>query len=161
MPLWADNPRESFKRGLVPVELLRPTDMAKEVESWIQEATEYLAPPNIPTDIKSLDHVEALELISNFQTKSESFNKTKERLKDQINHLREIVRHYNLPYLALPSDTPKEVALQVFINMNTNSKPLSLYDIIVAEIESVTGNHSMIMKPNYSLRLPKQYAMET
>jgi len=29
--------------------------------------------------------------------------------------------------------------LQVFINMNTNSKPLSLYDIIVAEVESVVG----------------------
>jgi len=31
------------------------------------------------------------------------------------------------------------VALQVFINMNTNSKPLSLYDIIVAEVENVAG----------------------
>jgi hypothetical protein len=77
MPLWADNPRESFKRGLLPVELLRPIDIAKEVESWIQEATEYLAPPNIPTNIQSLDHIEALELISSYQTKSESFNKPK------------------------------------------------------------------------------------
>lgn len=155
MPLWADNPCESFKRGLVPVELLRPTDMAKEVESWIQDATEYLAPPNIPTDIKSLDHVEALELISSFQTKSELFNKTKERLKDQINQLREIVRHYNLPYLALPSDTPKEVALQVFINMNTNSKPLSLYDIIVAEIENVTGKSLHDHEAELQLKAPK------
>ena len=31
------------------------------------------------------------------------------------------------------------MALQVFINMNTNSKPLSLYDIIVAEVESAVG----------------------
>jgi hypothetical protein len=155
MPLWADNPRESFKRGLVPVELLRPIDIAKEVESWIQEATEYLAPPNIPTNIQSLDHIEALELISSYQTKSESFNKTKERLKDQINHLREIVRHYNLPYLALPSDTPKEVALQVFINMNTNSKPLSLYDIIVAEIESVTGKSLHDHEAELQLKAPK------
>lgn len=155
MPLWADNPRESFKRGLVPVDLLRPTDMAKEIESWIQEATAYLAPPNIPTDIKSLDPAEALELISNFQSKSELFNKTKEKLKDQINHLREIVRHYNLPYLALPSDTPKEVALQVFINMNTNSKPLSLYDIIVAEIESVTGKSLHDHEAELQFKAPK------
>lgn len=42
-------------------------------------------------------------------------------------------------YLSLPADTSKEVALQVFINMNTNSKPLSLYDIIVAEVENVAG----------------------
>ena len=31
------------------------------------------------------------------------------------------------------------MALNVFINMNTNSKPLSTYDIIVAEVESVMG----------------------
>ena len=43
-----------------------------------------------------------------------------------------------MPYLSLPAGTFKDVALQVFINMNTNSKPLSLYDIIVAEVESVT-----------------------
>lgn len=139
MPLWADNPRESFRRGLVPVELLRPTDISKEIELWIEQATDYLAPPTLPTDIQSLDPIVALDLFRTYQEKTERLNKTKERLKDQINNLREIVRHYNLPYLALPADTPKEVALQVFINMNTNSKPLSLYDIIVAEIESVTG----------------------
>ena len=42
--------------------------------------------------------------------------------------------HYNLPFLGLPSSTTKDTALEVFINMNTNSKPLSQYDIIVAEI---------------------------
>ena len=31
------------------------------------------------------------------------------------------------------------MALNVFINMNTNSKPLSTYDIIVAEVENVMG----------------------
>jgi len=57
--------------------------------------------------------------------------------KDKITKMREIIYHFNLPYLALPSTTSKDVALQVFINMNTNSKPLSIYDIIVAEVEQV------------------------
>ena len=47
--------------------------------------------------------------------------------------------NYNLPYLSLPSQTDKSVALNVFVNMNTNSKPLSTYDIIVAEVENVMG----------------------
>lgn len=70
--------------------------------------------------------------------KLEAFTETKKRINDEITALRERVTHFNLPFLSLPSDTSKDVALQVFINMNTNSKPLSLYDIIVAEVENVT-----------------------
>ena len=57
--------------------------------------------------------------------KLESYTALKDKLKQEINTLRERVTHFNLPYLSLPSNTPKDVALQVFINMNTNSKPLS------------------------------------
>lgn len=60
-------------------------------------------------------------------------------VSDRIKDLRATVASYNLPYLALPTHTEKSVALNVFINMNTNSKPLSTYDIIVAEVESVMG----------------------
>ena len=67
------------------------------------------------------------------------YNDKKTRLKDRINQLRERVKYFNLPFLKLPANTPKDVALQVFINMNTNSKPLSLYDITVAEVEGATG----------------------
>ncbi len=56
--------------------------------------------------------------------KLESYTSIKESLKQEINTLRERVAHFNLAYLSLPSNTPKDVALQVFINMNTNSKPL-------------------------------------
>ena len=43
----------------------------------------------------------------------------------------------NLPYLSLPVSTSADVALQVFVNMNTNSKPLSMFDLTVAKVESV------------------------
>src|SRR5690606_12495478 len=66
-----------------------------------------------------------------------AYTATRDKIKAEITTLRERVTHFNLPYLSLPADTSKDVALQVFINMNTNSKPLSLYDIIVAEVESV------------------------
>jgi hypothetical protein len=63
----------------------------------------------------------------------------KNQIKTTIRDYRETIAHFNLPYLALPAQTTKDTALQVFINMNTNSKPLSQYDIIRAEIEGVKG----------------------
>lgn len=121
-PLWADDPEESLKRGLVPISLLRPGDMAREVDNWLVAATKRLEPDeSAPDAFKRLKEHAAI----------------KEKLKTRITTLRERVAHFNLPHLSLPFSTPKDVALQVFINMNTNSKPLSLYDLIVAEVEEV------------------------
>lgn len=124
MPRWADEPAKCLERGLIPVSLLRPGDITQEVDGWLAEATKPMKP--LPTDPDAY-------------AKLEAFNEVKDGIKKQITTLRERVAHFNLPYLSLPADTGKDVALQVFINMNTNSKPLSLYDIIVAEVESVSG----------------------
>ena len=121
-PLWADNPPECLRRGLFPINLLCPGDMSASVDDWVSKATHNFAPNDEDPD--------ALQ-------KYKNYSKLKEEIKNQLTELRERVTHFNLPYLLLPSDTPKDVALQVFINMNTNSKPLSLYDIIVAEVEAV------------------------
>jgi Protein of unknown function DUF262 len=56
----------------------------------------------------------------------------KDKLFDEIIALRDKVKAFNLPYLALPGKTAKEVALDVFIKMNTSSVRLSTYDIVVA-----------------------------
>ena len=56
-----------------------------------------------------------------------------------ISDLRINVREFNLPYLALPTNTPKEVALDVFIKMNTSSVKLSTCDIVAALVEDETG----------------------
>ena len=52
------------------------------------------------------------------------------------------------------------MALDVFINMNTNSKPLSTYDIIVAEVESVMGRSLHDLEAGLAERHPgvKRYA---
>ena len=122
MPRWAEEPSKCLERGLVPVSLLRPGDLSKSIEQWLDEAAKPLKP--LPTEDDAF-------------TKLEKFGEFKKGLLGEITTLRERVTHFNLPYLSLPADTSKDVALQVFINMNTNSKPLSLYDIIVAEVESV------------------------
>jgi len=63
----------------------------------------------------------------------------KDVLFDEIIILRDKVKAFNLPYLALPAKTYKEVALDVFIKMNTSSVHLSTYDIVVALVEEETG----------------------
>jgi len=121
MPLWADNPEECFKRGLIPMELFRPFDISSEIDEWVNSAMQPLMPEGADTNAIM------------------AWMKQMEAVKGKIRDYREIISHFNLPYLALPSQTNKDTALQVFINMNTNSKPLSQYDIIRAEIEGVKG----------------------
>lgn len=124
MPLWADIPSESFNRGLIPLELLRPGDIASEYEKWVNGAINPIKPQSG---------------IENYEEKLFEWMSLKNDILTVIRDYRETISHFNLPYLALPSQTSKETALQVFINMNTNSKPLSQYDIIRAEIEGVKG----------------------
>lgn len=118
-PLWCDNPEDCLRRGMLPTNLLLPEDIGTSIDKWITDATNYRKPSN-PEEF-------------------EKFFNWKKTISDKINELRSVIKNYNLPYLSLPTATSKDVALEVFINMNTNSKPLSTYDIIVAEIESIKG----------------------
>lgn len=111
-PVWVDVPRECWARGFIPIRLLRPDDIRDEIDEWIEAA--------IPEDAP--DRFRAYKDISQL-----------------ISDLRTRVREFNLPYLALPATTPKEVALDVFVKMNTSSVRLSAYDIVVALVEEETG----------------------
>ncbi len=111
-PVWVDSPRECLKRSLVPIRLLRPADISDEIKAWLTEA--------IPAD------------------EPDRFNAYMKH-HDIIQALRTKVREFNLPYLALPVTTPRDVALDVFIKMNTSSVRLSTYDIVVALVEEETG----------------------
>ncbi|GIK58930.1 MAG: DUF262 domain-containing protein [Chloroflexi bacterium] len=120
-PLWCDDPAQVLQRGLIPTHLLRPEDIQQEIDNWIKQA------------------VAPLEPIEGGREELQHFYDFQRRVSDKIKDLRSIIANYNLPFLALPARTDKSIALTVFINMNTNSKPLSTYDIIVAEVENVMG----------------------
>jgi hypothetical protein len=111
-PIWVDSPRECWRRGKIPLRLLAPGANDTDVDGWVTAA--------LPEEQKD---------------SLQSFN----RIKNTINDLRTKVREFNLPYLALPATTPKEVALDVFIKMNTSSVKLTTYDVIVALVEGETG----------------------
>jgi hypothetical protein len=119
-PLWCNDPAQCLRRGFIPTHLLKPEDVQHEIDEWLEKATAPIEPEGGKDELKA-------------------FYDFQKSVSDKIKDLRAIVANYNLPYLSLPSNTDKSVALNVFINMNTNSKPLSTYDIIVAEVESVMG----------------------
>lgn len=119
-PLWCEEPAECLKRGFLPTHLLKPEDMQNDIDDWLEKATVDLEPKEGKDQLKA-------------------FYDFKKRVSDCVKDLRSVVANYNLPYLSLAPQTDKSVALRVFINMNTNSKPLSTYDIIVAEVENVMG----------------------
>lgn len=111
-PVWADDPAECWRRKYIPISLLRPEDIREEIENWVEQAISEDSTDR-HTDYKNISSI--------------------------INNLRTKVREFNLPYLALPSKTPKEVALDVFVNMNTSLVKLSTYDIVVALVEEKVG----------------------
>ena len=123
-PVWADSPKGCFDRGLVPVDLLCPGDQSTKIEEWIQCATADMEPTDQAPD--ALVRYKKLTAI-------------RKELQSIIISLRERVAHFNLPYLALPAGTETDVALRVFVNMNTNSKPLSIFDLTVAKVEEEAG----------------------
>lgn len=108
-PVWADEPKEVHSRGYIPLRLLRPGDCAVEIDAWCAKA------------IGQEDARAILEL------------------NRSINLLREKVSAFDLPFLSLPATTPRDVALDVFIKMNSSAVPLTAFDIVVAQVEEETG----------------------
>jgi hypothetical protein len=68
------------------------------------------------------------------------------RIDKFVSKLRARVANYPVPFLSLPVTTDKEVALNVFIKMNTSASPLRDFDIVVAQVEEAMGQslHDMI-----------------
>lgn len=64
----------------------------------------------------------------------------------RIEALRQRVAKYDVPFLSLDVKTSRSTALDVFIKMNTSASPLTDFDIVVAQLESVTGEslHDMV-----------------
>jgi hypothetical protein len=123
-PMWVNDAKECWERGLIPVHLLRPVDISKEKKTWLKAAE----PENIDT---------------------------RDFLDDLIDALRERIKHFNLPYLELPSTTRKHVALDVFIKLNTSSVKLTAYDIVVALVEDAAETSLHELVDSLAMKVPQ------
>lgn len=63
----------------------------------------------------------------------------REEVSDIVSRVRQKFGTYNLPFLSLPVNTKPATALDVFVKMNTTAEPLSIYDIVVAQLEAGMG----------------------
>jgi hypothetical protein len=63
----------------------------------------------------------------------------RDKISDQVSLVRQKFASFNLPFMSLPVTTKKQTALDVFIKMNTSAAPLSIYDIVVAQLEAGMG----------------------
>lgn len=115
-PLWLFQPAELWGRNLIPVSLLRP---GQEAENRIRDWA------------REASNSDAESMIDIVQ---------------KINGLRGKFASYNIPFLSLPNTTDREIALDVFIRMNTSASPLTDYDIVVAQVEAATemGMHDLV-----------------
>lgn len=128
-PLWADSPSETWARKYIPVPLLRPDATAED---------EFKAWANAASngDMNCL-----LDII------------------DMGNKLRSRFATFSIPFLSLPVSTKPEVALDVFIQMNTSSSPLTPFDIVVAQVEAASGKslHGYITELNKEIPYLSRY----
>jgi len=90
----------------------------------------------------------------------DAIGENKDALKDKITKLREQVTGFNLPFLSLPADTPKDTAISVFIEMNRSAVQLTAFDIIVAQVEEETGLslHDLVLQLKTKIQQLEFYA---
>lgn len=80
-------------------------------------------------------------------------------IERRITDLRQNVATYNIPFLELLATTPKHVALDVFIKMNTSFVRLTAFDVIVAQFEEQTGEslHDLLAKLHEKVAVLDRY----
>lgn len=87
----------------------------------------------------------------------------RDTVSDRIAAIRQNIALYNIPFMSLPVTTEKHTALDVFIKMNTSAAPLSIYDIVVAQVEAGMGQslHNLVAAaPEVSPAIAAYYSLE-
>lgn len=152
-----------------------PSDVEKEftvtsVSRWVREGKRYPAWADSPMECWKRRYVP----VSLFDPDSSAEQKLQEWIKQAeknditrfsllaiLARLRQRFASYNLPFLFLPVGTTKEVALDVFIKMNTRTVRLTTFDIIVAQMEEAADESLHEMVDSLSKSVPHLSAYDT
>lgn len=112
---------------------------------WANEAATALERGYVPLTILCPGSV-GEEALNAWKKAVEAANLLTFDLVDRIVTLRQRVAKYDIPFLSLSAKTGRNTALDVFIKMNTSATPLKDFDIVVAQLESATGDslHEMV-----------------
>jgi len=105
---------------------------------WANKPSEQWKRHRIPLDLfrPGPDTLQAFKCWVREAVQEES---ERDKLEDLFVRISQQFASFNFPFLSLPVTTPKEVAVDVFIKMNTSAAPLTPYDIVVAQVEVAMG----------------------
>lgn len=102
---------------------------------WANYPEEHWKRHLVPLELCSPD-IGAQQQFRDWARKAIDDQDERDQVSDQITLIRQKFASFNLPFLSLPVTTTRAVALDVFIKTNTGGEPLSIFDIIVAQIEA-------------------------
>lgn len=123
-------------RDISAVVASRWTKNGKKYPVWVDDPKECWDRKKIPFRILNPDN--ETEYFEWCEKASDGDLSKKDELLKQIIKLREKISIFNIPYLYLPAETKPEVAIDVFIKLNTSYVRLTAFDIIVAQVEETT-----------------------
>lgn len=104
---------------------------------WVEQPRECWERKSIPIKLLNPDNEEEYK-----QWGKEASDKDKDveiEIRDVISSLRAKVANFPIPFLYLDSTTPRDVAIEVFVKLNTRYVSLTAFDIVVAQVEEATG----------------------
>ena len=114
----------------------RHKENGKKYPLWVDDPKECWERKKIPFRILNPDN--ETEYFEWAEKASGGDLKKKDELLKLIIKLREKISTFNIPYLYLPAETSPDVAIDVFIKLNTSYVRLTAFDIIVAQVEEAT-----------------------
>jgi hypothetical protein len=114
---------------------------------WANNPDEQWKRRMIPLDLFSPD-LGSQQRYRDWATKAIGDQGERDKLSDEVFAIRQKFATFNLPFMSLPVSTKKQTALDVFIKMNTSAAPLSIYDIVVAQVEAGMGTslHALVAR---------------
>ena len=105
---------------------------------WANQPQEQWRRRMIPLQLFAPD-ISAQQSFRDWGRQATDSQEERDAIFDQIAPLKQKFASFNLPFMSLPVTTKKQTALDVFIRMNTSAAPLSIYDIVVAQVEAGMG----------------------
>ncbi|HEY5221114.1 MAG TPA: DUF262 domain-containing protein [Candidatus Paceibacterota bacterium] len=100
---------------------------------WVDDPAECLKRGKLPLRILNPDN--GVDYQDWCERAAQGDTKVQLKLVTTVNELRNRVENFNIPYLYLPAETEKSVVIDVFIKLNTSYAKLTVFDILVAQVE--------------------------
>ena len=105
---------------------------------WIDDPAECWKRDMVPLHVMNPDEDTSRQL-REWCSYATTDHDERDDLFDQLLPVEQGISRFNIPYLFLPPETEPDVAIDVFIKLNTSFVQLSIFDIIVAQTEEATG----------------------